>query len=120
ILDATLEHRSDPGGCNYPSAPIRAQAYLWPYALGPHSLLGKGTVHRSEDNQCHVGNRSREARISRRNEVAPLPDPGGWVLRVEETKLQREATIQHWNGRRFTVRLCGPVGTMARSGQQND
>jgi len=63
-LDTTLEHRSDAADRDYPPAPIRAQAHLWPHALGPHSLLGKGTVHRSEDDQHDVGDPRGEARLS--------------------------------------------------------
>src|SRR6266566_3456533 len=48
-LDTKLEHRSHAADCDHPPAPISAQAHLWPYALGSHSLLGKGTVYRSED-----------------------------------------------------------------------
>src|SRR5438876_1980924 len=57
-LDTTLEHRANAADCDHPPAPIGAQTHLWSYSLGSHSLLGKGTVHRSEDDQRHVRDRS--------------------------------------------------------------
>ena len=66
-------------------------------ALGTRAVVGQGRKHRRQAHQRAGGNAAGKAELSQTADVAPLPDTGGRLLRVE-TQPQRSTPF------RFTLK----------------
>src|SRR5262249_10840101 len=61
--------------------------------------------------------RPREAGIPRPVQVAALPRPRGWVLRVEDPREEAQAAVFLPQGRGWAAGVCGDLGPLGRAGR---
>ena len=111
---AALQRGAGTAGCD--RARRRRRAAPRHDALGPDSLVGEGARHRLPVDQCPLGNGADETVLPFGLAVAPLPDPGRRVLRVDGGEEGETALADHdEGGRRLLLRR--PVGALESSGR---